>query len=59
MCGSMGCISSIIKFWRSSSVVLCQGSVDDTIVTINSTLFGHTETEGSSMRGFVSSFDSS
>ena len=50
MCGSMGCISSIIKFWRSSSLGLCQGSDDDTIVTINSTLFGLSETEGSPLR---------
>jgi hypothetical protein len=51
------CISSVIKFWRSSSLALCQGSDDYTIVTINSTLLGHTETEDSPMRDFLSSFD--
>ena len=33
-------------------MVLCQGSFDDTFVTINSTLFGLTETEGSPLRDF-------
>ena len=52
------CISSLIKFWRSSSLVHCQGFYDDTIVTINSTLFGLSETEGFPFENFCSSFDS-
>jgi hypothetical protein len=39
-------------------LVLCQGSFDDTIETINSTLFGLTETEGAPFERFLSSFDS-
>ena len=37
---------------KFNHLVLCQGSDDYTIVTINSTLFGHTETEGSPLRDF-------
>ncbi len=46
------CISSWINSDEVHRLVLSQGSFDDTIVTINSALFGHTETEGSPMRDF-------
>jgi hypothetical protein len=52
------CISSVIKFWRSSSFGSFQGSYDDTILAINSTLFGLSETEGFPFENFCSSFDS-
>ncbi len=42
----------LTKFIIGSFFFFFQGSFDDTIVTINSTLHGHTETEGSPIRDF-------